>query len=273
MPTVIAMLSKPSSWMLVAVMSAAGRVKSLLGQRYTPSWPTYTASKIRLAPQRGHVRASAACGRSRSATLVSSIPSQSGGAGRSRPISATRGSSAFRRARLPAGRRSSADSIRFAIDSSSPYLSSWSRKRLSTITAFGWISSTAFGRLASSISKTPQSALRRPSAPALSRAAAVAPKMRLAPARLDTTRWPAPSSSQLISRAVVVLPLVPVMTTDPNFRSRASFLSTSGSIARATSPGSVVPPPRRLSLDNMPVAFPASTAAVRRIMPRVRPNA
>src|SRR5487761_865889 len=64
-------------------------------------------------------------------------------------------------------------------------------------------------------------------------------------------------------RAVVVLPLVPVITIDPNFRSPDSFRRTFGSIRRATPPGSVVPPPRRLILDSAAVALPAQTAAHR----------
>jgi hypothetical protein len=62
-----------------------------------------------------------------------------------------------------------------------------------------------------------------------------------------------------MSRAVVVLPLVPVMTIDPWVRSLASFVRIFGSIARATSPGSVVPPPRLVTRLRPPVAFPART--------------
>src|SRR5438477_9525549 len=129
----------------------------------------------------------------------------------------------------------------------------------------------ALGRLASSISNTPQSARSLPSGPALLRAAAVAPKMRLAPARLATTLWPAPSSSQLTSRAVVVLPLVPVMTIEPCVRSWVRRVRILGSMTRATSPGSVVPPPRLVMRLSVPVALPASTAAVFLITPSL-PN-
>ena len=69
-------------------------------------------------------------------------------------------------------------------------------------------------------------------------------------------------------RDVVVLPFVPVMTIDPNFKSCDNLRRMSRSIARATSPGSVVPPPRRLNLERAPVALPAQTAAVLRIMPK-----
>src|SRR6266545_1275739 len=65
-----------------------------------------------------------------------------------------------------------------------------------------------------------------------------------------------------MSRAVVVLPLVPVITIAPWLRSSVSRVRIRGSIARATSPGRVVPPPRRVILLSAPVALPARTAAV-----------
>src|ERR1700674_2378076 len=65
-------------------------------------------------------------------------------------------------------------------------------------------------------------------------------------------------------RAVVVLPLVPVMTIDPWVRSAASLVRILGSMARATSPGSVVPPPRFVMRLRAPVALPDRTAAVLR---------
>src|ERR1700694_1193721 len=68
-----------------------------------------------------------------------------------------------------------------------------------------------------------------------------------------------------MSLAVVVLPLVPVMTIDPLRRSAASLVRILGSIALATSPGRVVPPPRLVVRLRVPVAFPAQTAAVLRI--------
>ena len=61
-------------------------------------------------------------------------------------------------------------------------------------------------------------------------------------------------------RDVVVLPLVPVMTMAPYFRSLDSLRRTCGSMNRATSPGSVVPPPRRVILEMAAVALPAHTA-------------
>src|SRR5206468_2117915 len=71
-----------------------------------------------------------------------------------------------------------------------------------------------------------------------------------------------PSNSHVTRRAVVVLPLVPVMTTAPWVRSSARRVRIFGSIALATSPGRVVPPPRRVMRLNAPVALPAQTAAV-----------
>jgi hypothetical protein len=44
---------------------------------------------------------------------------------------------------------------------------------------------------------------------------------------------------------VVVLPLVPVIAAEPSERRRESFASTSGSTRRATTPGTVEPPPLR----------------------------
>src|SRR5260370_9730532 len=67
-----------------------------------------------------------------------------------------------------------------------------------------------------------------------------------------------------MSLAVVVLPLVPVITTDPLVRSDVSLVRTLGSIALATSPGRVVPPPRLVARLSAPVALPARTAAVLR---------
>src|SRR5439155_22081711 len=75
-------------------------------------------------------------------------------------------------------------------------------------------------------------------------------------------RYPAPPSSQLTSRAVVVLPFVPVITIEPCVRSWVSRVRILGSITRATSPGSVVPPPRPVTRLRAPVALPARTAAV-----------
>src|SRR5258708_14080559 len=67
-----------------------------------------------------------------------------------------------------------------------------------------------------------------------------------------------------MSLAVVVLPLVPVITTDPLVRSDVSLVRIFGSIALATSPGRVVPPPRLVARLSAPVALPARTAAVLR---------
>src|ERR1700676_3691939 len=69
-----------------------------------------------------------------------------------------------------------------------------------------------------------------------------------------------------MSLDVVVLPLVPVMTIDPFVRSAASLVRMLGSIALATSPGRVVPPPRLVTRLRAPVALPAQTAAVLRMV-------
>jgi hypothetical protein len=62
-------------------------------------------------------------------------------------------------------------------------------------------------------------------------------------------------------RVVVVLPLVPVIAADPSRSRLESFVSTSGSTRRATTPGAVEPPPlRSVRLANR-AARPARIAA------------
>src|SRR5260370_11111471 len=72
--------------------------------------------------------------------------------------------------------------------------------------------------------------------------------------------------------AVVVLPLVPVTTMLPSVNERESLVRIFGSIQRETSPGSVVPPPRRNPRLNEAVNLPAQSAAVPRApsWPRIR---
>src|SRR5438876_273190 len=64
--------------------------------------------------------------------------------------------------------------------------------------------------------------------------------------------------------AVVVLPLVPVITTVPSRSARDSFVRMAGSTQRETSPGSVVPPPRRNPRLKPAVSLPAHSAAMAR---------
>src|SRR5437764_2116523 len=62
--------------------------------------------------------------------------------------------------------------------------------------------------------------------------------------------------------AVVVLPLVPVITTVPSLSARESLVRIAGSTQRETSPGSVVPPPRRRPRLRLAVSLPAQSAAL-----------
>jgi hypothetical protein len=67
---------------------------------------------------------------------------------------------------------------------------------------------------------------------------------------------------------VVVLPLVPVIAADPRGSLRESFSSTSGSTRRATTPGTVDPPPLPSVLDASRAMRAAATAAKRRALSR-----
>src|SRR6266853_4003250 len=70
--------------------------------------------------------------------------------------------------------------------------------------------------------------------------------------------------------AVVVLPLVPVTTMVPSVSERESLVRIFGSTQRATSPGSVVPPPRRRPRLSEAVSLPAHSAALPRAPNRAR---
>src|SRR5581483_12425849 len=90
------------------------------------------------------------------------------------------------------------------------------------------------------------------------------PNTRLAPLRLVSTRSPPACSAAATMPVVVVLPLVPVISTVPPGRLGAILRSTPRSTARATSPGTVVPPPRRRRRLVAAAALPEATAALRR---------
>src|ERR1700682_1970717 len=66
------------------------------------------------------------------------------------------------------------------------------------------------------------------------------------------------------SAAVVVLPLVPLTTMVPSVSERESLVRIFGSTQRETSPGRVVPPPRRKPRLSEAVSLPAQSAAVPR---------
>src|SRR2546430_9153208 len=66
------------------------------------------------------------------------------------------------------------------------------------------------------------------------------------------------------SAAAVVFPLVPVTTAAPWSSERESVVRIRGSTQRETSPGSVVPPPRRNPRLKPAVSLPAHSAAMAR---------
>lgn len=117
------------------------------------------------------------------------------------------------------------------------------------------------GKAASSVSNRPMCACVRPPSDAPASAVAVTPLIRLAPARLWSGVRPSSASIAAIMRVVVVLPLVPETSTTPRGSVAVNFCNTCGSIRWATTPGSVVPPPRRSMRLAMPADFPAATAS------------
>ena len=77
--------------------------------------------------------------------------------------------------------------------------------------------------------------------------AAATPREKLLPVRLVKTFNPVDSSSSTTILVVVVLPLVPLITTMPWGKSLSVRAINLGSIFSTTSPGSAEPPPRKLA--------------------------
>src|SRR6266567_9319269 len=71
-----------------------------------------------------------------------------------------------------------------------------------------------------------------------------------------------------VIRAVVVLPLLPVITILVALLAPMTDLRILGSIRRAIMPGKLVPPPRRKSRSDAPMNFPAEMARARRALSR-----
>src|SRR5260370_38915326 len=69
-------------------------------------------------------------------------------------------------------------------------------------------------------------------------------------------------------RAVVVLPLLPVMTIFLALLAPTTDFSISGSMRLATKPGKLVPPPIRKKRPDAPASFPAEIARLRRALSR-----
>src|SRR3989442_15867731 len=70
-----------------------------------------------------------------------------------------------------------------------------------------------------------------------------------------------------VIRAVVVLPLLPVITFFLALLVPTPDLSTLGSMRRAIIPGRLVPPPMRKKRPDAPANFPAEMARARRALP------
>src|SRR5215208_3629568 len=111
---------------------------------------------------------------------------------------------------------------------------------------------------------TPISARGLPVRSAWLARALATPRTRFEPERLWATRDPCACKMSASMREIVVLPLVPAMTTAP-CGSRLAILSRSrGSMRSATRPGVAVPPPRPSPRIAAPVALAAASAAISR---------
>jgi hypothetical protein len=89
---------------------------------------------------------------------------------------------------------------------------------------------------------------------------------RFAPVELFTARTPALCRILEIMRVVVVFPLVPVIAADPRGSLREISVSTPGATLRATTPGTVDPPPLPSVLLASRAMRAAATAAKRRAL-------
>ena len=94
-----------------------------------------------------------------------------------------------------------------------------------------------------------------------------------APARLWTSRAPVRSRIDATIAAVVVLPLVALITTLPRSRRLARRAIACGSTRVSTLPGSDVPPPRPAVRASVPTALAAATPAASRIIAAPPPAA
>ena len=83
------------------------------------------------------------------------------------------------------------------------------------------------GKAASSVSMTAIAAAGPPSRDASRANAAAMPRLRLLPAPLFSTRFPAAARMAVSIRAVVVLPFVPATTTAPSGKPRGEFADQS----------------------------------------------
>ena len=171
--------------------------------------------------------------------------------------SPTIGSSLLTTSVVVAGSSRTAARQRSATISSSPYRSSWSRKRFPSTTTRGRVRASASGSAPSSTSKRPSSARR-----AAARAEAI-PDMRFAPAWFHASRVSTPRISAAIA-VVVVLPLVAETSATPPGMRAARASTAAGSIFHRTFPGRVVPPPRPTARESAPSARAAAVSTASR---------
>ena len=128
----------------------------------------------------------------------------------------------------------------------------WSRLRFSSATARARVAASTAGRYFSSVSSTASGASGAwPSA-------AVRPASMFAPNAFEATSCPSTPSAALMSRVVVVFPLVPVTSTTR--RPAASSASRSGSTRRPMTPPITDPSPRPARRDILPAAPPMVVA-------------
>src|SRR5581483_11672671 len=120
----------------------------------------------------------------------------------------------------------------------------------------------------SSTSKSSTSLSRWPKILAKLTATEVTPCNRLEPERLCETRLPQALAMVAVIRAVVVLPLLPVITIFFALLAPMTDFSILGSMRRATMPGKLVPPLTRSKRPVLPTSFPAEIASANRALPR-----
>src|SRR5579864_5576565 len=137
---------------------------------------------------------------------------------------------------VASGRPSTAARHRSATSSSSPYRSSWSRKRFPRHTPRGWTRRITSGSAASSTSSSPSSA------PSPASRVDATPERRLAPERLYASRKRGRRISAAMA-AVVVFPFVAEIVAVPAGRRAARRSIAPGSRVASSFPGMVVPPP------------------------------
>ena len=129
----------------------------------------------------------------------------------------------------------------------------WSRLRLSSVTTRAPVAFSTAGMNFSSVSSTANGARRA------RLSADTRPASMFAPNALVATSWPSAPSAAVISRVVVVFPLVPVTST--TCRSADSSCSRFGSSRRLSTPPMTDPSPRPVSREARPATLPTKMAS------------